>query len=62
VTDLAIIKTDSAATYTAGNPITYTIVVSNSGPSNAVGASVADTIPAAITGTTMFSKSKSSPR
>ncbi|MBK6798616.1 MAG: DUF11 domain-containing protein [Acidobacteria bacterium] len=53
VTDLAITKTDGAATYTAGNPITYTIVVSNSGPSNAIGASVADAIPAAITGTTI---------
>ena len=40
-------------TYTAGNPITYTIVVSNTGPSNATGASVADTVPASITGTTI---------
>jgi len=52
-TDLAITKTDGSLTYTAGNPITYTIVVTNAGPSNAIGASVADTIPAAITGTTI---------
>jgi len=52
-TDLAVTKTDGSATYTAGNAITYTIVVSNSGPSNATGASVADTIPASITGTTI---------
>ena len=52
-TDLAITKTDGSATYTAGNAITYTIVVTNNGPSNATGASVADTIPASITGTTI---------
>jgi len=38
VTDLAITKTDGSATDTAGNAITYTIVVSNNGPSNATGA------------------------
>ncbi|MEP7137055.1 MAG: GEVED domain-containing protein, partial [Chloroflexota bacterium] len=53
ITDVAITKTDGSATYTAGNAISYTIVVSNTGPSNATGASVADTIPAAITGTTI---------
>ncbi|MBC7711218.1 MAG: DUF11 domain-containing protein [Rhizobacter sp.] len=52
VTDLAISKTDGSATYTAGAAISYAIVVSNAGPSNAVGASVADTVPAAITGVT----------
>ena len=50
VTDLAITKTDGSATYTAGTGISYTIVVSNLGPSNAVGASVADVVPASITG------------
>ena len=35
-------KTDGSATYTPGSPLTYTITVTNSGPSNAVGATVAD--------------------
>jgi uncharacterized repeat protein (TIGR01451 family) len=52
-TDLGITKTDGSATYVAGNPIAYTIVVSNTGPSDAIGASVTDPIPAAITGTTI---------
>jgi len=51
--DLQITKADGSLTYTAGNAITYTIVVSNAGPANATGASVADTIPATITGTTI---------
>ncbi|MBK9605468.1 MAG: DUF11 domain-containing protein [Betaproteobacteria bacterium] len=51
-TNLGITKTDGSATYTAGAAISYTIVVSNTGPSNATGASVADTVPAAITGVT----------
>ncbi len=50
VSDLSITKTDGTGTYTPGNPISYTIVVSNAGPSDAVGASVADVVPAAITG------------
>ncbi len=49
VADLAITKTDGSATYTPGNPITYTIVASNNGPSAVTGATVADTVPAAIT-------------
>jgi len=48
--DLGITKTDGSATYAPGAPITYTIVASNAGPSTAVGATVADAIPAAITG------------
>ena len=51
-TDLSITKTDNSTTYTPGNAISYAIVVGNNGPSNAVGASVADTVPAAITGVT----------
>ena len=35
-----------------GTADTYTIMVSNSGPSTATGAKVADTIPAYLTGTT----------
>ena len=36
----------------AGHAVTYTIVVTNSGPSTATGATVADTVPAYLTGTT----------
>ncbi len=51
--DLGISKTDGSATYTPGAGITYTIVVTNAGPSDATGASVTDTVPAVITGTTI---------
>jgi len=47
--DLAVTKTDGVTTVNAGGMTTYTIVASNAGPSNAVGASVMDTFPAAIT-------------
>ncbi len=50
--DLRITKTDSSATATAGSPITYTIVASNLGPSNVTGATIADTLPATLTGGT----------
>ena len=36
---------------TAGGSVTYTIAASNAGPSNATGATVADTFPAALTAT-----------
>ncbi len=44
--DLVLTKTASPATVHAGDNVTYTIVAANAGPSNAVGASVADVIPA----------------
>ena len=50
--DLAITKTDGQASATPGTPITYTITASNSGPSDATGATVTDTLPATITGAT----------
>jgi uncharacterized repeat protein (TIGR01451 family) len=50
--DLSITKTDGQSTEVAGTPVTYTIVASNAGPSAATGATVADTVPAAITGAT----------
>jgi uncharacterized repeat protein (TIGR01451 family) len=50
--DLSISKTDMQATATPGQPVTYTIVASNAGPSAVIGATVADTLPAAITGAT----------
>jgi len=48
--DLTIIKTDGVVTYTPGGTTTYTIIVSNNGPSNVIGAIVTDNFPAAITG------------
>jgi len=47
--DLAITKTDGVVTATPGGSVTYTIVASNAGPSNATGATVADTFPASLT-------------
>ena len=49
--DLAITKTDGATTATPGGSVTYTITASNAGPSNASGATVADTFPATLTAT-----------
>jgi uncharacterized repeat protein (TIGR01451 family) len=46
--DLSITKTDGSTTYTPGASVTYTIVVTNSGPNNVSGATVTDTFPAII--------------
>ena len=48
--DLRITKDDGSLTYTPGNLVRYTITVSNNGPSDAVGATVADLVPAILTG------------
>ena len=50
--DLAVTKTDGATQYVPGTTTTYTIVVTNRGPSNVVGASVVDTFPSQIQGAT----------
>jgi uncharacterized repeat protein (TIGR01451 family) len=47
--DLSITKTDGVSLVAAGGNLTYTMVVTNAGPSNAVGASVTDTLPAFLT-------------
>ena len=47
--DLSITKTDASPTYTPGGSLTYTIVVSNAGPSDVTGATVTDTFPADLT-------------
>ncbi|WP_440225219.1 proprotein convertase P-domain-containing protein [Dokdonella sp. MW10] len=47
--DLSITKTDGVTSATPGGSVTYTITASNAGPSNAMGATVADTFPAALT-------------
>ena len=48
--DLAVTKTDGLTTYTPGMAISYTITVTNAGPSTASGFSIADNVPATITG------------
>src|SRR4030095_9160884 len=48
--DLAITKTNGVASVTAGSGVTYTIVASNAGPFAVTGATVADTLPASLTG------------
>jgi uncharacterized repeat protein (TIGR01451 family) len=49
--DLAITKTDGVTTATPGGSVTYTIVVTNQGPSDVAGATVTDTFPAVVTAT-----------
>jgi len=44
-----VTKTDGRTTYTPGAAISYTITVTNAGPSTAAGFSVADNMPATIT-------------
>ncbi len=46
--DLSITKTDGSATAAPGGSTTYSIVVSNSGPSSVTGATVKDAMPAAV--------------
>jgi uncharacterized repeat protein (TIGR01451 family) len=46
---LGISKTDGSATYTPGGSATYTVVVTNAGPSNAANVSVSDALPAGVT-------------
>src|SRR5437773_1439312 len=48
--DLSVTKTGGQATASPGQVRTYTIVVSNAGPNAANGATVTDTVPAALTG------------
>lgn len=50
--NLGITKTDGLANINAGSPITYTIVVSNAGPSASTGSIFTDSVPATITGVT----------
>ncbi|MBD1889536.1 DUF11 domain-containing protein [Coleofasciculus sp. FACHB-SPT9] len=50
--DLQIQKTLVTNPVVAGSPITYTLTVTNNGPSNVTGATVTDNVPAQITGVT----------
>lgn len=49
IANLGVTKTDNLSTYTPGGATTYTVVVSNAGPSTAVGASVTDQAPIGTT-------------
>jgi uncharacterized repeat protein (TIGR01451 family) len=51
--NLAITKTDNSNTYTPGNPINYTITVTNLGPEEAFRFDIKDNIPAVISGLTV---------
>ncbi|HSK80958.1 MAG TPA: DUF11 domain-containing protein [Thermoanaerobaculia bacterium] len=50
--DLSITKTNNATSVVAGDPVNYTIVAANAGPSNVTGATVTDTFPAVLQGCT----------
>ena len=47
--DLSVVKSDGKASAAPGTPTAYTVVVSNNGPSTAVGAAVHDVMPAELT-------------
>ncbi|KFN42116.1 beta strand repeat-containing protein, partial [Arenimonas oryziterrae] len=49
VADLSVTKTDGAASVNAGGATSYTIVVTNNGPSDVTAATVVDTAPAGLT-------------
>ncbi len=51
-TDLAITKTDSQTEAVPGEPVTYSLTVSNAGPSTALSAPVADLFPAELSAVT----------
>ena len=51
--DLAITKDDGQTSYVPGTPISYTVTVTNAGPSTATDVSLSDELPAAITNPTV---------
>ena len=50
VTNLSITKSSQPKPFEPGKPLLYTIVVSNAGPSQAIGATVSDAVPTALAG------------
>ncbi|MFD5600822.1 hypothetical protein ACFWHR_12300 [Leucobacter sp. NPDC058333] len=50
VIDVSIAKTVDVASYSPSEPITYTVVVNNAGPSDAINATFSDPLPEAVTG------------
>ncbi len=59
--DLSIVKTASNAKVVPGSAITYTITVSNAGPSTATAARITDTVPTPLTGVTWTCVAASAP-
>ncbi|WP_199119798.1 DUF11 domain-containing protein, partial [Pedobacter sp. ASV28] len=51
IADLAVTNTDGKTTYTPGTTNTYTFTVTNSGPSDAPGSVITNTLPTGVTGT-----------
>jgi len=47
--DLSVVKSASVDPVVPGEPLTYTLTIENDGPSTALGATVADTLPAGVT-------------
>jgi len=47
--DLGVTKTDSPDPVSVGNPLTYTVVVTNYGPSSATSVALVDTLPPSVT-------------
>src|SRR4029079_3829108 len=47
--DLSVTKVDTPDPVNAGNQITYTVTVTNAGPSNAASVTLTDTLPAGTT-------------
>lgn len=52
VVDLSVTKNVDATAYIPGQPLTYTVVVHNNGPSDAINATFTDPLPASIQGAT----------
>ncbi|MET7373497.1 DUF11 domain-containing protein, partial [Micromonospora arida] len=52
VVDLAVVKTAAPSPYVPGTPFTYTVTVTNGGPSDAVGATLTDSLPGPLAGFT----------
>ncbi len=58
--DLSITKDDSSLTYTPGGTGTYTIVVTNNGPDDVIGATIADNLPNGVSMTAPWTCTPSS--
>ncbi len=50
--DLSVVKTDAPDPVTAGQTLTYTVTVTNAGPSDALSVTATDTLPAGVSGAT----------